>query len=463
MHIPVVAIVGRPNVGKSTLFNRIIGRNLAIVEDLPGVTRDRNYAEAAWEGKRFLLVDTGGFEPASLDAMYTMMRDQTTLAIEEADFIVFLLDGQEGLLPADVEVAHRLRAAGKPVLYAVNKVDGERHEALLPDFYRLGVDALYPISAQHGAGFSDLLDALGRLLPAAPPAPEAEAEPSAAAPRIAVIGRPNVGKSSFINALIGGDRMIVSDQAGTTRDAVDSLYRYYGREYILVDTAGIRSRGRISQGVEKYSVMRAMKSVAQCDVALVLLDASEGVTEQDERIVGLAHEEGKGVIIVLNKWDLVADREQAYKRIVDDVRARLKFADYAPVLTISSATRQRITKVFDEIDRVIAERGKRVPTAELNRLFERVVAGHEPPLYRGRRVKYFYGTQVGVKPPTFVVFVNYPAGVHFSYIRYIENHLRQAFGFHGTPVRIYAKRRREEASPGSRPRTGTGRARRRPS
>jgi GTP-binding protein len=454
MHTPVVAIVGRPNVGKSTLFNRIIGRNLAIVEDLPGVTRDRNYAEAVWEGKRFLLVDTGGFEPASIDPMYTKMRDQTTLAIEEADFIIFLLDGQQGLLPADVEVAHRLRAAGKPVLYAVNKVDGERHEALLPDFYRLGVDALHPLSAQHGAGFSDLLDALGQLLPAA--APATETEPSDAAPRIAIIGRPNVGKSSFVNALTGGDRMIVSDVAGTTRDSVDSRYRYYGRDYILVDTAGIRSRGRISQGVEKYSVMRAMKSVGQCDVALVLLDASEGVTEQDERIVGLAHEEGKGIIIVLNKWDLVPDREQAYKRILDDVRNRLKFADYAPVLTISAATRQRITKVFDEIDRVVEERGKRVSTAELNKLFERVVAGHEPPLYRGRRVKYFYGTQVGVKPPTFVVFVNYPAGVHFSYLRYIENHLREAFGFHGSPVRIYAKRRREERSPASRPNTRTG-------
>jgi GTPase len=461
MPTPVVAIVGRPNVGKSTLFNRIIGRNLAIVEDLPGVTRDRNYANAVWEERPFLLVDTGGFEPRSTDPMYTKMRDQTTLAIEEADIIIFLMDGQEGLLPADIEVAQRLRAAGKPVLHAINKVDGARHEGLLPDFYRLGVDTLLPLSAQHGAGFSDLMDELAKLLPAAPTVPEAE--PASAVPRIAIIGRPNVGKSSFVNSLIGGDRMIVSETAGTTRDSVDSLYRYYGREYVLVDTAGIRSRGRISQGIEKYSVMRAMKSVGQCDVALVLLDAAEGITEQDERIVGVAHEEGKGIIIVMNKWDLVQDKEQAYKQLLDDVRLRLKFADYAPVLTISAATRQRVTKVFDEIDKVTVEREKRVPTAELNRFFERVVAGHEPPLYRGKRVKYFYGTQVGVKPPTFVVFVNYPEGVHFSYIRYIENHLREAFGFHGTPVRIYAKRRRETQTAEERTRPGKRKAKKKKS
>jgi GTP-binding protein len=442
---PVVAIIGRPNVGKSTLFNRIIGRNLAIVEDQPGVTRDRNYADAEWEGRQFLLVDTGGFEPETVDAMYLKMREQTTLAIEEADFVIFLMDGREGLLPADTEVSQRLRASGKPVVYAVNKVDGARHEALLPEFYRLGVDLLLPISARHGAGFSDLMDELAKLLP---PPPAAEEAPEKAAPRIAIIGRPNVGKSSYVNSLLGEARMIVSPVSGTTRDSVDSVYRYYGREYVLVDTAGIRSRGRVSQGVEKYSVMRAMKSVGRCDVALVLLDASEGITEQDERIVGLAHEEGKGIIIILNKWDLVEDKEEAYKKFMDDVRLRLKFADYAPVLTTSAVTRQRVTKVFDEIDRITAERQKRVPTAELNRVFERLTSRHEPPIYRGKRVRYFYGTQVGVKPPTFVLFVNYPEGVHFSYIRYIENNLREAFGFHGTPIRIYAKRRREEGAEG---------------
>jgi GTP-binding protein len=442
MSKPVVAIVGRPNVGKSTLFNRIIGRNLAIVEDIPGVTRDRNYAEAEWDGNRFLLVDTGGFEPETIDPMYVKMREQTTLAVEEADIILFLMDGKQGLLPADIEVSHRLRASGKPVIYAVNKVDGERHEGLIPDFYRLGIEALFPLSAQHGQGFSDLMDELARVLPKTPFAPvDPERE---SLPRIAIIGRPNVGKSSFVNALVGEDRMIVSPAAGTTRDAIDSVYRYYGRKYVLVDTAGIRSRGKVDRGVEKYSVMRAMKSISRADVALVLIDAGEGITEQDERIVGLAHEAGKGIIIVLNKWDLVPNKEERFNDFMKDVEQRLKFADYASVLTVSSVTRQRITKVFDEIDAVMTECQRRVSTAELNRVFEKLVAGHEPPLYRGRRVKYYYTTQVGIKPPTFIVFVNYPHGVHFSYLRYIENNLRQAFGFHGTPLRIFAKQRREE-------------------
>ena len=439
---PVVAIVGRPNVGKSTLFNRIIGRNFAVVDNLPGVTRDRNYAEAEWMGKHFLLVDTGGFEPETEDIMFTKMREQTTLAVEEADLIIFLMDGKEGLLPADIEVSQRLRASGKPVLYTLNKVDGERHEGLIPDFYRLGIDTLYPISAQHGQGFSDLMDALCNHLPDTPP--KSEEKQVVEIPRIAIIGRPNVGKSSFVNALMGEDRMIVSSVAGTTRDAVDSVYTYYGKQYILVDTAGIRSRGKISHGVEKYSVMRAMKGIERADIALVLIDASEGITEQDERIVGLAHEAGKGIILVLNKWDLVPDKEEGYKRFMANVQQRLKFADYASVITISAITRQRITKVFEEIDKLMQEIQRRVSTAELNRVFSQLVARHEPPLYRAKRVKYYYATQVGIKPPTFVVFVNYPSGVHFSYIRYIENNLRQAFGFHGTPVRIFAKSRREE-------------------
>jgi GTP-binding protein len=439
---PIVAIVGRPNVGKSTLFNRVIGRKFAVVDNMPGVTRDRNYADAEWMGKHFLLVDTGGFEPETEDSMYSKMREQTTLAVEEADFILFLMDGKEGLLSSDIEVSHRLRASGKPVLYALNKVDGERHEGLVPDFYRLGIEMLYSISAQHGQGFSDLMDALGNLLPETPQ--ESEKEQALEPPRIAIVGRPNVGKSSFVNALMGEDRMIVSSVAGTTRDAIDSVYTYYGKKYVLVDTAGIRSRGKIGQGVEKYSVMRSIKSIERADVALVLIDASEGITEQDERIVGLAHEAGKGIILVLNKWDLVPDKEEGYKRFMTSVHQRLKFADYAAVITISAATRQRITRVFEEIDIVMEETRRRVPTAELNRALSQLVAHHEPPLYRSKRVKYYYAAQVGIKPPTFIVFVNYPAGVHFSYLRYIENNLRQNFGFHGTPLRIFAKSRREE-------------------
>lgn len=436
---PIVAIVGRPNVGKSTLFNRIVGRNIAIVEDMPGVTRDRNYAEAEWEGRHFILVDTGGFEPEAADPMYLKMREQTTLAIEEADVIVFIMDARQGLLPADIEVAARLRASGKPVLYAVNKAEGERHETMLLDFYRLGIETFHPISAKHGSGFSDFMDSLAGLLPNTP---FQKAADSGGLPKIAVIGRPNVGKSSFINSLLGGQRMIVSNIPGTTRDSIDSIYTYYGRKYLLVDTAGIRSRGRISRGVEKYSVMRAIKSVERADVAVILIDASEGITEQDERIVGLAHEAGKGVIIVLNKWDLVEDKGKAYKKFMAEIGRRLKFVSYAPVLTVSAMTRRRVTKVFNEIDKVMTERERRVPTSELNRLFERIIAGHEPPLFLGKRVKYYYITQTGIRPPTFVVFVNFPEGVHFSYLRYIENGLREAFGFSGTPLRIFVKPRR---------------------
>jgi len=443
---PIVAIVGRPNVGKSTLFNRMIGRNLAIVEDMPGITRDRNYAEAAWMDKPFFLVDTGGFEPEAVDLMYQKIGEQTTLAIEEADFIIFLMDGKEGLLPADIEVSQRLRASGKPVIYAVNKVDGARQESLLPDFFRLGVNALFPFSAQHGPGFTEFMDELARLLPE--PSTGQEGDRTAETPMIAVIGRPNVGKSSFVNSLMGEDRMIVSNVPGTTRDAIDSVYQYYGKKYVLVDTAGIRSRGKVSQGVEKYSVLRAVKSLSRADIALVLIDASEGITEQDERIVGLAHEAGRGIIIVLNKWDLVADKESAFRQFMEDVQQRFKYADYAPAITISAKTRQRVTKLFEEIDRIMDERQKRVPTAELNRLFERLVARHEPPLYRGKRVKYYYITQGGVRPPTFIVFVNYPKGVHFSYLRYIENNLREAFGFRGTPIRIFLKPRGPERSHG---------------
>ncbi len=442
--LPAVAIVGRPNVGKSTLFNRILKKKLAVVEDVPGVTRDRNYAIAEYEGKNFHLIDTGGFEPAAEEGILAQMREQSTLAVQEADLVIFVMDAKEGLTASDEKVAEILRRSGKPVLYCLNKVDGPRHEEGVYDFYRLGTEDLYPVSALHGPGFAEMMDALAERLPEATGPYVKEDE----VPNIAIIGRPNVGKSSLVNALTGTKRMVAHEEPGTTVDSIDTRVTYYGREYNLIDTAGIRSRGAIARGVEKYSVIRAVKAIERCDVALLMVDASEGLTEQDKKIGGLAHEAGKGIIIVLNKWDLVEKDDSTFGEYIKKIRAGMKYLDYAPIITISALTRQRIGKIYELADEVIAAGRTRVPTPKLNDMLEAATRTHQPPMYKGRRLKFYYITQGAVSPPTFILFVNRPEGVHFSYIRYIENRLRENFGFAGNPVRIFLKKRsrtREDA------------------
>lgn len=441
MSLPTIAIVGRPNVGKSTLFNRILHKKVAVVEDVPGVTRDRNYAVAEYDGRRFNLIDTGGFEPAAQDGLLLQMREQTNLAIEEADVIIFVMDVKDGLSASDLQVAEILRRSGKPTMYCVNKVDGPKLEEDAYDFYRLGADEIFSVSALHGPGFVDMMDKLLSMLPEDEGAPEEEDVYA----NIAIIGRPNVGKSSLLNALTGEQRMVAHDHPGTTVDAIDTKVKYYGKTYNIIDTAGIRSRGAISQGVEKYSVIRAMKAIGRCDVALLMVDASEGLTEQDKRIGGLAHEEGKGIIIVLNKWDLVEKDDATLGEYVKNVRLGMKYLDYAPIITISALTRQRIGKLYGLIDEVVEAGRVRVSTPKLNDVLGDAIKSHQPSIYRGRRLKFYYITQGAVSPPTFIIFANYPEGVHFSYLRYLENRLRENFGFAGNPVRIFMKRRKRGA------------------
>lgn len=438
MPLPTVAVVGRPNVGKSTLFNRVLHKQIAVVEDVPGVTRDRNYAVAEYDGRRFNLIDTGGFEPAAEDGLLAQMREQTSLAIEEADVIIFVMDARDGLLASDEKVVEILRRSGKPTLYCVNKVDGPRHEDEVYDFYRLGADEIFSVSALHGPGFGDMMDKLISMFPK----DEGDQGLEEVYANVAIIGRPNVGKSSLLNALAGEQRMVAFDQPGTTVDAIDTAVKYYGKTYNIIDTAGIRSRGSIARGVEKYSVIRAMKAIERCDVALLMIDAAEGLTEQDKKIAGIAHEEGKGVIIVLNKWDLVEKDDSTLGEYIKTVRLGMKYLDYAPVITISALTRQRIGKLYGLIDEVVEAGRIRISTPKLNDLLEDATKAHQPAMYRGRRLKFYYIIQGAVSPPTFIVFANYPEGIHFSYLRYLENQLRERFGFAGNPVRIFMKRRR---------------------
>ncbi len=428
---PLVAIVGRQNVGKSTLFNRIVGRRQAIVEDLPGTTRDRLYADAEWQGRVFALVDTGGLVLGSDDDLLARVRMQAQQAMADADVIVFVTDVLDGVTPADEEIVHLLRHTQKPVILAINKVDSSERRMEAVDFYSLGLGEVYPVSALHGVGVADLLDAVVVSLPEVT---EKETEPAAV--HVAIVGRTNVGKSSLLNALLREERAIVSDVAGTTRDATDTLLRWHGQQVMLIDTAGIRKRGKVAPGVEKYSVLRALKAIDRASVALLMIDATEGITAQDAHIAGYILEASKSVVIVVNKWDLIHKDSTTMDAYRDHVREQLKFIPYAPVLFISALTRQRIEQVLETAIRVHQQRYQRIPTSALNELVQESIVRHHPPSRAGKRLKFYYATQPALDPPTLVFFVNDSRLVHFSYQRYLENRIREQWGFEGTPLRL---------------------------
>ncbi|MDI3279864.1 MAG: ribosome biogenesis GTPase Der [Bacillota bacterium] len=426
---PLVAIVGRPNVGKSTLFNRLVGEEKAIVDPTPGVTRDRLFARTDWRGRPLLLVDTGGIEPEEDDAIGRQTRRQAELAIASADLILFVVDGQAGLLPGDEEVADLLRRSGRPVLVVVNKVDRPADcETARAEFAALGLGEPLPISALHGTGTGDLLDRVWKLLP------PAEEEEERAAVHLAVIGRPNVGKSSLVNAILGEERVIVSELPGTTRDAVDTPFSWQGHPLVIIDTAGLRRRGERQSAVERYSILRTLRAIERADVCVVVFDATAGLTAQDKRVAGYASQAGRGIVLALNKWDAVTGTMRDTTRFERQVRAELDFLAYAPLVFVSALRRQRIGRLLETCLSVAAEHSRRIPTGVLNQFLEDALARHEPPARKGKQLKIFYGAQVAVKPPRFVFFVNAPHLVHFSYRRYLENRLREAFGFQGTPL-----------------------------
>lgn len=428
---PIVAIVGRPNVGKSTLFNRLIGHRRAMVDDTPGVTRDRNYAHINRFDKPFILVDTGGFEPVTSDRMLQQMREQSSLAMDEADVILFMMDARSGLTPADVEVAQMLRKVKKPVFYVINKVDGDRLENESAEFYSLGIEPLYTISAEHNRGVVDLVESLMDVFPPADPR-EADDELT----KIAVVGRPNVGKSSLVNRLLGFERVVANPTPGTTRDSIDTLFMCNKKPYLLIDTAGIRRKGKTTEKLEKYSVVDSLRSIERADVVLMVIDAEEGVTEQDERIAGYIHEAGRGCIFVINKWDVLPKDNATFDAYTDKIRYGFKYLAYAPIVFVSAMSGQRIGKIMSTVDEVMAQYIRRVSTAELNRVFSEATETHHAPLSHGRRIKFYFSTQVATRPPSFVIFTNQPENIHFSYERYLVNRFREAFGFGGVPLRL---------------------------
>jgi GTP-binding protein len=432
---PIVAIVGRPNVGKSTFFNRVTKTRKALVDDFPGVTRDRHYSDAVWNGVDFTLVDTGGFSGEDEDDFAHKIRSQIFQAIEDADVIILLLDGKNGISPFDGDVVRILRPLSQPVFFAVNKIDGVEQEVGLYDFYNLGIEKLYPISAEHRYGISDLLDDLTEILP------KTIAEETGDVVRLAVVGKPNVGKSSLINRILGQKRLLVSDTPGTTRDAIDSVCDINGKPYLIIDTAGIRRKARVSKKLEKFSIIKALRSLDRCDVALIVIDAHQGITEQDINIAGYAFDRGCGCILLLNKWDLVEKDSKTAKGYYDRLRMEAKFLSFAPIITISALTGKRVFRIFDIVEEVFIQYTLRVGTGQLNRIFEQAITQNEPSLYRGRRLKFYYATQVSTRPPTFVCFVNYPDAVHFSYRRFLINQIRVKAGLDKTPIRIIFRKR----------------------
>lgn len=439
---PTVAVVGRPNVGKSTLFNKITGKRISIVEDTPGITRDRIYAEAEWCGREFTLIDTGGIEPSSKDIILSQMREQANMAIEMADVILFMVNVREGMTAADKEVAAMLQKCGRPVLLVCNKVDNPGNPPMeMYEFYNLGVGDPYPISSIHGLGVGDLLDDVVSYFP-----PEDETDEEEDVIHVAIVGKPNAGKSSLVNYILGENRVIVSDIAGTTRDAIDSRYEKDGQKYVLIDTAGMRKRGKINIDVERYSVARALGAVDRADVCLILIDATEGITEQDTKIAGYVHEAGKASIVVVNKWDLVEKETNTMNNFKNRVKEGLNFMMYAPSVYISAKTGQRVDTLFDGIKEVLAQNSKRISTGVLNDVINEAIAMVQPPSDKGKRLKIYYATQASIKPPTFVLFVNNAELAHYSYIRYLENQLRAKFGFEGTPIKFIIREKNKKES-----------------
>lgn len=438
---PLVAVVGRPNVGKSTLFNAIVNKRISIVEDIPGVTRDRIYFDAEWLNREFTMIDTGGiaFVNEQSHVIPKMMRLQAQLAIEEADVILFVVDGKQGIVPADEEVANILRTSGKPVILVVNKIDSINQEANIWEFYNLGIGDPIGISAKNLMNLGDLLDDVVKNFP--PVGPQVDEEDTI---HVALIGRPNVGKSSLTNALLGQDRVIVSDVAGTTRDSIDTHWTHEGQKFVLIDTAGMRRKAKIEEAVERYSIVRSLRSVDRADIVVLVLDGPDGVTEQDKKIAGYAHESGKGMVIVVNKWDLVEKDDKTTVRYTEDIYDELGFLQYAPVLFVSALTKQRIHRLADVLKFVSEQQYRRVSTGTLNQLLSDAQMVNPVPSRAGRTPKIYYMTQASVKPPTFILFVNEPELIHFSYMRFLENRLRESFGFEGTPIRLILRGKKRD-------------------
>ncbi len=433
---PVAAIVGRPNVGKSTLFNKIAGKRISIVEDTPGVTRDRIYTEVEWLDKKFTLIDTGGIEPYSEDIILIQMKRQAEIAIEMADVIAFLVDGQEGITPADEEVANMLRKSKKKIVLVVNKIDASKYKDNVYEFYNLGLGEPVGISAAQALGLGDMLD---EILKGFPEGDDDDYDELTI--KVAVVGKPNVGKSSLVNKIIGEERVIVSDVPGTTRDAIDTPFEVGEDKYVFIDTAGMRKRKKVFENIERYSVVRSLTAIERADVCLILIDAIEGVTEQDTKIAGYVNEQGKGAIIVVNKWDLIEKDDKTMNKFIEDIRRELPFMAYAPTIFISALTGQRVVKVLELVKYVANQNAMRISTGMVNDVINEAVLMNQPPITGGRRLKILYITQVATKPPTFALFVNDPNAMHFSYERYLENQLRKSFGFEGTPIRFLLRQR----------------------